>query len=331
VTARRILIAGGAGFIGFHLARTLAEDETSELTIVDDFSRGESDEEFAALAAKPNVRLEAADLADSGTWQRLGGGYDDVYHFAAVIGVKHVLARPHEVVRINALSSIHLLDWFVRGGGSNVLFCSTSEVYAWTLLFQRLPVPTPEDVPLSLTTLTDPRTSYAGSKIFGELAVNQYCHAYGKRFVIVRYHNVYGPRMGHDHVIPELLERTLAGEDPLVVYSAEHTRAFCYVTDAVEATIAAMHEPRADGQTINIGNDREEVTIAELASRLRAHTGLAPAIEPRAAANDPIKRRCPDLSRARALLAFEPKVMLDEGLGRTAAWYTPRLSSRVER
>lgn len=330
MTARRILITGGAGFIGLHLARLLAQEETAEVTIVDDFSRGQRDEEVAALAARPNVRLEAADLADPASWQRLGRHYDDVYHFAAVIGVKHVLARPQEVVRINALSTIHLLDWFVGGGATKLLFCSTSEAYAWTQLVQKLPVPTAEDVPLTLTTLANPRSSYAGSKIFGELAVNQYCLAHGKRFVVLRYHNVYGPRMGHEHVIPELLERTLAGEDPLVVYSADHTRAFCYVADAVDATIAAMCEPDADGQTINVGNDHEEVTIGELALRIRTHTELTPVIEPRAAVNDPIQRRCPDLSRARALLGYEPKVMLDEGLNRTAAWYAPRLRLRLE-
>jgi UDP-glucuronate decarboxylase len=328
VRGRRILVTGGAGFLGYHLARRLAEEGAGELTIVDDFSRGQRDEELAALEARPNVRLESADLADSASWQRLEGPYDDVYHFAAVIGVKRVLARPHDVIRVNALSTIHLLDWLVAGGGEKVLFCSTSEAYAWTQLTQELPVPTGEDVPLTLTTLADPRSSYAGSKIFGELAVNQYCRAHDKRFVVVRYHNVYGPRMGHEHVVPELLERLLAGEDPLVVYSAEHTRAFCYVSDAVDATIAAMRDPRADGQTINIGNDREEVTISELASRIRERTGLTPAIEPRSAANDPIKRRCPDLSRARTLLGYEPKVMLEEGLDRTVAWYEPRLRSR---
>ena len=327
MTPRRILLTGGAGFIGFHLAQRLAEEDAVELTIVDDFSRGARDEELARLEARPNVRLETADLTDAASWQRLGGGYDDVYHLAAVIGVKHVLTRPQEVVRINALSTLHLLDWFVRGGGSKILFSSTSEAYAWTQLFHELPVPTAEEVPLSLTSLPDPRSSYAGSKIFGELAVNQYCRAHDRSFVVVRYHNVYGPRMGHEHVIPEVLQRALAGEDPLVVYSAEHTRAFCYVSDAVDATIAAMREPNADGQTINVGNDLEEVTIGELASRLIARAQLTVSIEPRAAANDPIKRRCPDLSRARALLGYEPKVTLDEGLDRTFAWYAPRLRS----
>lgn len=326
---RRILLTGGAGFIGFHLARRLADDDGAELTIVDDFSRGPRDEELAELASKRNVRIEPADLTDAASWRRLGGGYDEVYHLAAVIGVKHVLSRPHDVVRTNALATIHLLDWFVNGGGTRVLFSSTSEAYAWTQQFHELDVPTAEDVPLSLTALDDARSSYAGSKIFGELAVNQYCRAHGRSFVVVRYHNVYGPRMGHEHVIPELLERALGGEDPLVVYSADHTRAFCYVADAVEATIAAMRASSADGQTINVGDDREEVAIAELAARLLARAGVNVAIEPRRAANDPIRRRCPDLSRARALLGYEPKVTLDAGLDRTVAWYMPRLRARL--
>ncbi|HEY3181437.1 MAG TPA: NAD-dependent epimerase/dehydratase family protein [Gaiellaceae bacterium] len=327
MTARRILLTGGAGFIGFHLARRLADEEGTELTIVDDFSRGRHDAELATLTARPNVRLSTADLTAADSWRRLGGGYDEVYHLVAVIGVKHVLARPHDVVRINALSTIHLLDWFVGGGGSKVLFSSTSEAYAWTQQFHELPVPTPEEVPLSLTKLGDPRSSYAGSKIFGELAVAQYCGVHGKSFVVVRYHNVYGPRMGREHVIPELLERALGGENPLVVYSADHTRAFCFVTDAVEATVAAMRTPAADGQTINIGNDAEEVTISDLASRLVERAKLTVAIEPRSAVNDPVPRRCPDLSRARSLLAYEPKVTLDDGLDRTLTWYAPKLRS----
>jgi nucleoside-diphosphate-sugar epimerase len=326
LTSRRILLTGGAGFIGFHLARRLAEDESAELTIADDFSRGSVDNEFAALAARPNVRVENADLTQPANWSRLGSEYDEVYHLAAVLGVRHVLARPHDVLRVNALSTLHLLDWFVDGGGKKLLFSSTSEVYAWTQQIHPLRIPTPEDVPLCLTELEDPRSSYAGSKIFGELALHQYCRPRNKPFVIVRYHNVYGPRMGYEHVIPELLERLLAGQDPLVVYSPEHTRAFCYVSDAVEATIAAMRNERADGQTLNVGNDLEEVRIADLASRIIACADMNVAIEPRAAENDPVQRRCPDVSRARALLSYEPKTPLGDGLMSTIAWYRARLA-----
>jgi UDP-glucose 4-epimerase/UDP-glucuronate decarboxylase len=323
---RRILITGGAGFVGFHLARRLAEEDEAELTIVDNFSRGSHDEEFAAIAAKPNVCVRDADLTQPESWSQLGTSYDEVYHLAAVIGVRNVLASPSDVMRVNALSTIHLLDWFVDGGGNKLLFSSTSEVYAWTQQFHTLRVPTPEDVPLSLTQLTDRRSSYAGSKIFGELALHQYCRPRAKPFVIVRYHNVYGPRMGSEHVIPELLHRVFSRQSPLIVYSADHTRAFCYVSDAVEATIAAMRENGTDGATLNVGNDLEEVSIAGLATRITACMNINLAIEARPAENDPILRRCPDLTRARTLLEYEPKISLDDGLRQTIAWYKPRLA-----
>ena len=329
MSRRRILITGGAGFVGYHLVRRLAEDEENEITLADDFSRGRLDDELNAVAAEERVRLVTADLTEPSSLEQLGGGYDEVYHLAAVIGVRNVLERPEDVVRVNALATVHLLDWFVAGGGEKLLFSSTSEAYAWTQKFHPLSVPTPEDVPLSLTDLSDPRSSYAGSKIFGELAVTQYCRTSGKPFVIVRYHNVYGPRMGHEHVIPELFERALAGQDPLVVYSADHRRAFCYVSDAVEATSAAMRLPDANGHTINVGNDREEIEIGELARLVLERAGLEREIAPELAANDPVKRRCPDLARARDLLGYEPRVSLEEGLDLTLAWYAERLRARL--
>jgi UDP-glucuronate decarboxylase len=321
VSRRRILVTGGAGFIGLHLAARLSEDDASEVTVVDDFSRGAGDVAFMELEARENVRTVAGDLTDRAAWGRLGEGYDEVFHLAAIIGVRNVLERPYDVVRVNALATLHLLDWLVAGGGRKVLFSSTSEAYAWTQRFHRLPVPTPEDVPLALTDLADPRSSYAGSKTFGELAVTQCCRVYGLPFVIVRFHNVYGPRMGREHVIPELFERATAGQHPLVVYSADHRRAFCYVSDAVDALVAAMRSPRADGHTINVGNDREEIAIRELANRILDWAGVDAPLAEREAANDPIQRRCPDLTRARELLGYEPRVDLERGLDLTLSWY----------
>jgi nucleoside-diphosphate-sugar epimerase len=328
VSGRRILITGGAGFVGYHLAKALSDDEADEVTLLDNLSRGAQDLELDALTKRPNVRLSIGDLRDVEVWERLERGYDEVYHLAAVIGVRKVIERPAEVIRTNALSTLHLLDWFVEGGGRKVLFSSTSEAYAWTQHFHELPVPTPEDSPVSLTDLADPRSSYAGSKIFGELAVTQYGRAHEKPFVIVRYHNVYGPRMGNEHVIPELFQRARSGQDPLTVYSVDHRRAFCYISDAVAATVAAMRTPGAEGCTINVGNDREEITIAELAEQLLKSANIEATISPQQAASDPVKRRSPDLSRARTLLGYEPRVMLSEGLEKTLAWYADRLDSQ---
>lgn len=323
---RRVLVTGGAGFVGLHLARRLLEDPGTELVLADDFSRGVQDGDLAALLAAGRVRLVAADLTRPADWRRLGAGYDEVFHLAAVIGVRHVLERPAAVVRVNALSTLAMLEWLTGGGGRRLVFTSTSEAYAWTQRFHPLPVPTPEDVPLALTDLADPRSSYAGSKIFGELAVTQMCAASEVPFSVVRFHNVYGPRMGTDHVIPELFLRASRGDDPLTVYSPGHRRAFCYVADAVEATLAAMRVPEAVGQTFNVGDDREEVEIIELARRIVARTGRSPALAGAPAANDPVARRCPDITRARRLLGYEPRWDLDAGLDATLAWYGERLA-----
>jgi len=320
----KILITGAAGFIGWHLAMRLSADPANRLTLVDNFVRGRNDKDLATLLAHPNVTLVSADLSGPRTFGTLGSGFDHVYHLAAIIGVKNVMKRPWDVIRINALTTLHLVEWFCQGGGAKLLFSSTSEAYGWTQRFHPLPIPTPEGVPLALTDLANPRSSYAGSKIFGELAVTHACTTARKPFTIVRYHNVYGPRMGFEHVIPELFQRAMAGQDPLVVYSANHSRAFCYVSDAVAATSAAMEADSANGETINIGND-EEVTIGELSRRVLATMGLSAAIVPGTADHDPIVRRCPDISKARRLLNFQPAVALDDGLRRSFSWYAPQL------
>ena len=318
---RRILITGGGGFIGFHLATALAGDDANEITLVDNFARGRMDRDLAALCERPAVRMLSLDLLDPASYGRLGGGYDEVYHLAALLGVEIVVRQPVDVLRVNALMTAQFLEWFVAGGGKKLLFSSTSEAYAWTLQFHELPIPTPEDVPLALTDLKNPRSTYAGSKIFGEMAVIHYCLKAGKMFTITRYHNVYGPRMGNDHVIPQLHRRAMDGQNPLVVYSADYLRAFCYVTDAVVATIAAMRTAAADGETFNVGNDREEITMGNLARRILAKAGIGAEIAPQAAVNDPIRRRCPDISKARRILNYQPVVSLDQGLEITLPWY----------
>ena len=320
---RRVLITGGAGFVGFHLATALAAEPGTEVTLVDNLVRGRRDPDLEALLAKPNVKLVVGDITEKATFDALGGGYQEVYHLAAIIGVENVLKRPHDVVRVNAISTILLMEWLAKGGGDKVLFSSTSEAYAWTQGFHALPIPTPEDVPLALTDMKNPRSSYAGSKIFGELVVSQYGAMFDKAYTIVRFHNVYGPRMGHEHVIPQLTKRALAATGPLTVYSADHMRAFCYVSDAVDLVIAAMRSKAGDGETFNVGNSAAEVTMGDLAKKILARVGKPDAIEPAPAANDPIKRRCPDVSRAARLLGYAPKVDLDRGLALTMDWYVP--------
>ena len=314
------LLTGGAGFIGYHLARRLA-DQGDVVHLVDDLSRGRLDSELSELLARPNVRLIEADLNDAAALRRLDGGYDGVFHLAAIIGVANVLDRPHRVLATNARTLLNVLDWYLDGGARRLFFSSTSEAYAWTMTFHSLPIPTPEDVPLAVDRVDNRRASYALSKIFGEMAVVHGCEAAGRPYTIARYHNVYGPRMGMAHVIPEMYRRVYDGQDPLVVYSMEHRRAFCYVDDGIEATLRLM-APEVPSAVYNIGNEMAEVTIGELARQVLAWAGRpGGAIDARAAAGPGIERRCPDIGRLRRVTGFEPTYSLGEGLDRTLTWY----------
>lgn len=316
----RVLILGGAGFIGYHLARRLAAEGGHALTLVDDLSRGRMDEELRALAGEPDVEFVSADLADPSAWARLPRAWDQVHMLAAVVGVRNVEADPARVVRVNTQVTLNLIEWLTPEIRV-VFFPSTSEVYAGGVDAGHVPVPTPEDVPLTVADVENPRFAYAASKILGESAVVHGARARRVPFVIGRFHNVYGPRMGADHVIPELSLRALAREDPFRIFGPEQRRAFCYVDDAVEAVTRLVATPQAWGRIVNVGNDTEETPIADLGALVLRVAGFAPRMAPLAAPAGSVARRCPDISRLRALTGFRPKVSLETGVRDTFDWY----------
>ncbi len=315
----RILILGGAGFIGHHLATRLAGDGHA-LTLVDDLSRGRADAALEALRARGGVVFHQADLTQPGALDGLARDWEQVYMLAAVVGVRNVERDPSRVIRVNTLALLNVLAW-LPGRGETLFFSSTSETYAGGVSNGTVPVPTPEDVPLSVPDPAAPRWAYAASKILGEAAVLHEARARGLRVVVGRFHNVYGPRMGADHVIPELSLRALRREDPFRLYGAEQRRAFCHVTDAVEAMTRLMAAEAAWGRVVNIGNDAEETRIGDLARMILDTAGFAPTIEPVPAPAGSVERRCPDLARLRALTGFQPKMGLAAGVRDTFDWY----------
>ena len=315
----RVLIVGGAGFIGYHLASRLAA-EGHTTTLADDLSRGRRDAAIETLCAGREVTLLQADLTNPRALNPLQRDWDQVYMLAAVVGVRNVETDPSRVIRVNTLSLLNLLDW-LPGRDEVLFFASTSETYAGGVEAGTLPVPTPEDVPLSVPDIRAPRFAYAASKILGEAAVIHGARARGFRYVIGRFHNVYGPRMGADHVIPELSLRAIRREDPFRLYGAEQRRAFCHVTDAVEAMTRLMATEAAWGQIVNIGNDGEEIGIEALLALILRTAGFAPAIERLPAPAGSVARRCPDIARLRSLTGFRPKVSLASGVGETFEWY----------
>jgi UDP-glucose 4-epimerase/UDP-glucuronate decarboxylase len=172
--------------------------------------------------------------------------------------------------------------------------------------------------------VTAPRFAYAISKLLGEAGFLHAAEAKGFAAVVGRFHNVYGPRMGADHVIPEMTVRAMGGESPFRVWGADQFRAFCYVEDAVDAMLRLMATPEAGGQIVHIGDDTQETNITDLAKLVLRLTGADATLSPEPAPLGSVARRCPDLGRLRALTGYEPTVGLEEGVRRTIAWYRER-------
>jgi UDP-glucose 4-epimerase len=315
----RVLITGGGGFIGAHLARALA-GAGDEVDLLDDLSRGQMDADLRELLALPNVRLLERDLLAPGAAEDLPTEYARIFHLAAIVGVANVLEAPDRVLRRNVELLGAVLDISARQSAlERLVFASTSEVYAGTLELGTLPVPTPEDAPLTVPDLRLPRTSYMLSKIFGEAMVLQS----DLPVTVVRPHNVYGPRMGLAHVIPELLQRAHATPDGgrLEVYSVEHRRTFCHVSDAVEMIARAARSPEGVGETLNVGKQDPEIMIGELAELVIDTVGKRLEIEPLPPHPGSPARRCPEMSHMAAVTGYVAQTSLEDGVRDTYDWY----------
>jgi nucleoside-diphosphate-sugar epimerase len=202
----------------------------------------------------------------------------------------------------------------------HVVFSSTSEIYAGSLVhLPMMAIPTPESTPLALTDLSAPRTSYMLSKAYGEALF----HHSGLPATSIRLHNIYGPRMGMSHVIPELLLKAHNAQtgDELTVASIGHRRTFCYVLDAVAMIRGILDSPQTIGVTLNIGNSEPEVTIGELAHTIVDVVGHAMNIVPGPETPGSPARRCPDVSLLKQLTGVVGVVSLEEGVRHTYDWY----------
>ena len=315
----KILITGGAGFIGGHLAKSLSSDG-EEVHLLDNLKRGVRDKFIEDCIAGGSVSLVYGDLNDLDSMASLDTDYDVIYHLAAIIGVGHVLQRPYEVLTANVRMTENVISLAKRQKNlKRLLFSSTSEVYAGSLVYMDMPIPTPETMPIALTNLSEPRTSYMLSKLYGECM----CNMSQLPVTNIRLHNVYGPRMGMSHVIPELLYKAWGLKDgaSLDVYSVDHMRTFCYVSDAVRMMRGLIDSPVAEGRTVNIGNQSPEITIGELAQVVVSTVGRNLELVPKPATPGSPSRRCPSTELLNELTGISGLVDLRSGVQQTYNWY----------
>lgn len=307
---KKVLITGGAGAIGMHLARRLLHDGYF-IYIADNYIRSERDASVLALFDHPNCEEIQIDLCDESQYVNLPLDIEYLYHLAALNGTQNFYNIPFTVIENSTLPSIYLLKRYRDSRLKRFIYAGSSEGYASTVSKFDWPVPTDETVPLCIDDPTNVRWSYAISKVHGEIACVSAAHEFGIDMTVVRYHNVYGTRMGDKHIIPDFIERANRGVYEL--YGFEDTRSFIYVTDAVEATIACANSFETINEIVNIGG-KEEITMLELGNKIMQILGHNEDIVCYPSPKGSVKRRAPDLTKLENLTGFTSNISIEEGL-----------------
>ncbi len=314
----RVLITGGAGFIGGHLAEALL-DRGHTVLVLDDLSTGSIDN-ILHLKGRPRFEYTIDSVFNDGVVAELVDRSDVIFHLAAAVGVKLIVQNPVHTIETN----VHGTEVILRHAAKKqklVFVASTSEVYG-----KSADVPFREDADLVMGATSRHRWAYACSKALDEFLALAYWKQKKLPVIIVRFFNTVGPRQTSRYgmVLPTFVRQALAGEAITVYGDGSQSRSFTYVGDVIGALLRLMDEPRAVGQVINIGNP-QEVTIRALAERIKEATGSASPIVmvPYDQAYDPgfedMPRRVPDLSKIRGLIGYEPQVGLDEIIRRVVS------------
>jgi nucleoside-diphosphate-sugar epimerase len=310
----RLLVAGGAGFIGSHLCERLL-DRGDEVVCVDNLLTGNRGN-VAQLTDRAGFSLLEHDVTEP-----LNVAADAIFHLASPASPVAYQAHPEATALANALGSRMLLA-LARQRGAAYLFASTSEIYG-----DPLEHPQRESYWGNVNTL-GPRACYDEGKRFGEALTSVYWSAYGLDARIVRIFNTYGPRSDPEdgRLVPNFVTQALRGE-PLTVYGdGSQTRSLCYVDDLVRGIELAMFTPATSRAVVNLGNP-EEHTVLEYAHLIRELVGTEVDVVHRPLPKDDPTRRRPDIARARELLGWEPRVGLRDGLARTVEWFRAATAS----
>lgn len=301
---RKILVTGGAGFIGSCLAQRLVEDPDNYVVIVDNLLTG-SDNKIP-VSVHDNVRFIKADVNDFSDISSIFHAFqfEYVFHYAALVGVKRTLANP--VMVLNDLNGIrNILNLSKNTGVKRVFYSSSSEVYGE-------PVEFPQN---EHTTPLNSRLPYAIVKNVGEAYLRAYNQEFGLEFTIFRFFNTYGPKQSTDFVMSKFLRAALANQDITIYGDGSQTRTFCYIDDNIDACLKAFYSNQVINDVANIGNDYE-ISILDLASKIIEVTGskskivFLPALK-----EGDMTRRCPDISTMKALLDRR-MTTLEEGIMR---------------
>ncbi len=313
---KNYLITGGSGFLGSALVRALV-GRGANVRSIDNDSRGSKDR-LADLSSE--VEFITADIRDADAVKKAAQGIDCVCHLAFINGTEFFYTKPDLVLDVAVRGMINVLDACDQYNVRELVVASSSEVY------QTPPqIPTDETAPLSIPDPLNPRYSYAAGKIISEIMAINYARKRLDRMMIFRPHNVYGPDMGWEHVVPQFILRMkelCARHEGTIRFpiqgSGQQTRAFVYIEDLTDGLMKVI-ESGEHMQIYHIGT-AEEMTIANVAKAVGAHFGREIEVVPGNFAKGGASRRCPDISKLKAI-GYEPRHSFRDGLRVTARWY----------
>jgi len=316
------IIFGGAGFFGFFLAKKLSEKKEDKIYIIDDLSRGKFDKDLKILLDKKNIFFVKVNLTDFKNFRKIKiNNFHYIYNFAAIVGVKNVLNSPSNVLIKNYEIQKNIIKFSKKQRNlRRVYFSSTSEVFYGSVKNKFAKFPTKEDDLIVLDKLNNPRTTYMISKIYCEYLL---IHS-GLPYTIFRLHNIYGPRMGTSHVIPELINKIskLKNGNLYKLVNPNHTRTFCFISDAINYVILTIKNKKTVNQTFNIGQSKPEVTIIKLAQIIQKLQKKKLKIFKKKQLQDFSQaRRQPSVSKLHRYVKKRFNTKLIDGLMATQKWY----------
>ena len=305
----RCLVTGAAGFIGSHLCRRLVADGT-EVVGLDDLSDGKLEN----LADVPEVRFAQGDLREEDDVKAAAAGCSVIFHQGAMRSVPRSIAEPVKTTHVNVLGTLNVLR-AAQDASAVVVSASSSSVYGDQLVF-----------PLQESMAPQPRSPYAASKLAGEAYCRSWSRSFGVPTVSLRYFNVYGP--GQDPaneyaaVVPRFALACLTGERPEVHGDGEQSRDFTYIDDVVEANLLASRAgEEAWGSALNIGGGAEPTSVNGVLAILADLVGATPDPVHTPPREGDVRKTDADVSLARSLIGYEPKIGMQEGLLRTVEWF----------
>lgn len=315
---KRVLVTGGAGFIGSAMVRYLLKQGLKVRAF-------DMSDQIAANPPPKEAEIYKGSVLDINNVTNAMQECDYVIHMAAMLGVKRTEMQRLDCLNVNILGTINILEGCIKERVKKIVFTSSSEVYG-----EQKKIPISEENPLH------PKSIYAVTKIAGEEYVKAYNKRYGLDYSIIRFFNVYGPGQVAEFVMPRFIKWVMNNKPPKIYGKGDQIRSFCDIDDIVKGAFLALKNKKANSEIFNIGNDKEPISIADLAHKVIsvAHKHIEPEYVPMnnsdRTSEREIQRRIPDISKARKVLSYQPEVSLSEGISKVMnagnippSWFDP--------